>query len=108
ADAGDADGAIRIAAALCTFWTIQGRRAESVAWLELALRVPGDAPPDARLVVRAMYLMNKAISGGFDNVATVIEPFREVVEEARKYLDHPLLALLEPMLALFTDDAGLG
>ncbi|GAB3895942.1 BTAD domain-containing putative transcriptional regulator [Kibdelosporangium lantanae] len=105
---GDADTAIRIAAALCTYWTIQGRRTESVAWLRLALDTPGDAPEDARTLVQAMYLINKAISGGFDRLEDVLAPFQQVTENSRGFPDHPMLALIEPLLGLFTDDLELG
>ena len=105
---GDADTAVRIAAALCTYWTIQGRRTESVAWLKLALDAPGDAPEDARTLIRAMYLINKAISGGFTRLEDVLEPFQAVAEDSRRFPDHPLLALIEPLLGLFTDDLAFG
>ncbi|MEV4320551.1 BTAD domain-containing putative transcriptional regulator [Actinocrispum sp. NPDC049592] len=104
----DADTAIRIAAALCMFWTIRNTRAESVAWLELALNVPGESPHDGRTLVTAMYLVNKAIAGGYDRLEDIVEPFKAIVAEAGTDPDHPMLALLEPMLGLFMDDVDYG
>ncbi|MET0237153.1 MAG: BTAD domain-containing putative transcriptional regulator [Kibdelosporangium sp.] len=108
AGAGDADTAVRLAAAMCMLWTIQGSRAESIGWLQLALDVPGESPPEARTAVRAICLLNKAISGAYPRLEDVVEPFRAVVADARQAPDHPLLALLEPLLGLFTDDIELG
>jgi predicted ATPase/DNA-binding SARP family transcriptional activator len=105
---GDSDMAIRLTAALCMFWTVRGARVESVTWLQLALDVPGGSPPDARAVVQAIHLINKATTGGYKSLEEVIAPFRAVVTEAERFPDHPMLALLEPLLGLFTDDIELG
>lgn len=108
AGVGDADTAVRIAGAMCMFWTLQGRRAECVAWLRIALDVPGESPLDARTAVTATYLLNKTMSGGFMRLPDVVEPFMAVVADANKFPDHPFLALLEPLLALFNDDMESG
>jgi tetratricopeptide (TPR) repeat protein len=105
---GDADTAVRLTAALCMFWTVRGARAESVTWLELALDVPGESPPDARAMVRAIHMINKATTGGYERLEEIIGPFRAVVAEAERFPSHPMLALLEPLLGLFTDDLRLG
>src|SRR5690606_21412760 len=55
-DTGDAGAAVRLAAALDPWWTIQGSHAEAVSWLRTALDVPGPAPPDARSDATAGYL----------------------------------------------------
>jgi predicted ATPase/DNA-binding SARP family transcriptional activator len=105
---GDADTAIRLAAALSTFWTTQGSRTESVAWLRLALDTPGESPVEARTTVEAVFLINKALAGGFAQLQEIVEPFQPVVATAERFPNHPLLAMLEPLLALFTDDTKLG
>jgi predicted ATPase/DNA-binding SARP family transcriptional activator/tetratricopeptide (TPR) repeat protein len=108
AGAKDADTAVRLAAAMAMLWTIEGNRTESIGWMQLALDVPGESPAQARTVVQALHLINKAVAGGFARLDEVVEPFREVVAAAEQAPDHPMLALIEPLLGLFTDDSELG
>ncbi|XVS60519.1 BTAD domain-containing putative transcriptional regulator [Actinosynnema sp. CA-299493] len=104
ADNGDADTAVRLAAAMGLFWTMRGNRAESVPWLRLALAAPGEAPATARRVVSAFLLVNNAVTGGFRDLDDHIARLAELVAESADD-DHPVLVLLEPMLGLFLDDA---
>ncbi|WP_214108677.1 BTAD domain-containing putative transcriptional regulator [Acrocarpospora catenulata] len=105
---GDAATAVRLGAALSMFWIIRGRRPEAVGWLRLALDVPGETPRTARLVTTAMYLINSVMQGGFPKLAATIDGLRDLVGLAESDLDHPVLALVEPALALFTDDTQGG
>ncbi|MER6951142.1 BTAD domain-containing putative transcriptional regulator [Nonomuraea sp. NPDC000554] len=105
-DTEDADTAVRLAAAVSQFWTSTGRRMEAVGWLRMALRVPGDAPLAARAVATAMCLLNTATAGGFARLDDVLEEMRVVASVTDP--DRPVLALLEPSLALFTDSTEHG
>ncbi|MFE9748109.1 BTAD domain-containing putative transcriptional regulator [Saccharothrix saharensis] len=102
ADSGDADTAVRLAAAMGMFWTMRGNRAESVPWLRLALSVPGRPPDTARQVASAFLLVNNAVTGGFKDLDTHIATLTELAAESTG--EHPVLVLLEPMLGLFLDD----
>jgi predicted ATPase len=108
ADRGDADTAVRIAAAMSMFWTMRGNRSESVGWFRLALDVPGAAPRVSRHVVMAFLLVNDAVSNGFRTMEEHTDRLRALAEEAEP--DHPVLFLLEPMLAVLSDrtDWALG
>ncbi|WP_327092655.1 winged helix-turn-helix domain-containing protein [Nonomuraea sp. NBC_01738] len=109
AGAHDAETAVRLAAALGQFWTVWGNRSDSVGWLRLALEVPGPAPQLARTVARAVYLINDSFtSSGPADRDRVTGALAELVAEADLDADHPILALVEPVLALFTDDDELG
>ncbi|GAA3412092.1 hypothetical protein GCM10018952_23460 [Streptosporangium vulgare] len=108
ADSGDADTAMRLAAAMSIFWTIIGNGAESVGWLRLALDVPGESPQVARGIVSAMYLLNLATTGGYAKLEDGIEQLEEISRATAGHAEHPLLVLLEPALALFTDDTEAG
>jgi predicted ATPase/DNA-binding SARP family transcriptional activator len=96
-EAGDADTAVRLGAALGLFWTIRGSHAEAVAWLRTVLAVPGTAPPEARTVAIAFHLFNSVFTGDGD---------RSTVDSAAG--GHPTVALLGPLGALAVDDAGRG
>ncbi|MEU6149150.1 BTAD domain-containing putative transcriptional regulator [Actinosynnema sp. NPDC047251] len=101
ADSGDADTAVRIAAAMSMFWTVRGNRADSVGWLRLALDVPGESRRVARQVVAAFLLLNNAISGGFRNLDEQVPQMQALAESVEP--DHPVLVLLEPLVGLFLD-----
>ncbi|GII04982.1 SARP family transcriptional regulator [Planobispora takensis] len=105
---GDADTAVRLVAALSVFWVIRGHRGESVDRLRLALDVPGQAPPERRMVAEAMYLLNTAMSGGYPRLEVMVGQFETLAAAAEAYPGHWILALLEPMLRLFTDDSVRG
>jgi len=103
ADRGDADTAVRIAAAMSIFWTVRGNRAESVGWFRLALGVPGGSPAAARHVVAAFLLINDAISSGFRDTGEHVARLRDLAATAPT--DHPVLVLLEPVVGLLLDEA---
>ncbi|GAA0375327.1 SARP family transcriptional regulator [Acrocarpospora corrugata] len=108
ADRGDADTAVRLGAALSQFWVIRGKRNEAAGWLRLALDVPGEAPEIPRLVATALYLINSAATNNFAKLADTIAELQGVAALARVDVSHPVLALIEPSLALFTDDTPHG
>ncbi|MFI9007744.1 BTAD domain-containing putative transcriptional regulator [Actinosynnema sp. NPDC053489] len=103
ADSGDADTAVRLAAAMSMFWTMRGNRAESLPWLRLALAAPGPAPVTARQVVSAFVLVNNAVAGGAGSLDDHIAGLAALAAEATG--EHPVLVLLEPVLGLFLDDS---
>ncbi|MFI6505427.1 BTAD domain-containing putative transcriptional regulator [Nonomuraea typhae] len=108
AAAGDADTAVRLAAALGPFWFTWGSKRASASWLGTALQVEGPAPAVARTIATAIYLISSAFSGAFATSLEVAGRLRELIDGLGPDDDHPLLALLEPALALFTDDDELG
>ncbi len=103
AASGDADTALRIAAAMSMHWFSGGPWPDVSGWYETALRAEGDAPGPARLAAQGMLLVNRMMCGTFQP-DEVLEEFRAIVAAAEPYPDHPLLALAEPMLRMFTDE----
>ncbi|MCK2219446.1 AfsR/SARP family transcriptional regulator [Actinomadura sp. ATCC 31491] len=108
ADTGDAATALRLAAAMGTFWVIRGFGVESMAWLERALAMPGRAPDEARLIATAVYLINGALAGGHTRIESALRELRRAAAAVDPLTEHPVLAMLQPALALFTDDSALG
>jgi predicted ATPase/DNA-binding SARP family transcriptional activator len=100
ADTGDADTAVRLAAALGLFWTIQGNHAEAVGWIELALGVPGPAAPEATVVAAVFLLFNSVLSGGHPRAVPAVEKLYDKLPDP----PHPACALIEPMTALSGGD----
>ncbi|MES9537970.1 BTAD domain-containing putative transcriptional regulator [Actinomadura sp. NPDC000600] len=100
-DTGDADTAVRMGAALASFWMLQGDHAEAARRLRQALSVPrrGTAPGEAAAL--GGYVFNTVLSGG----AARDDP---LIGERPQNADHPLAALIEPATALLTGDTTAG
>jgi predicted ATPase/DNA-binding SARP family transcriptional activator len=107
ADVGDADTALRLAAALSWYWTLQGSHAEASAWLGLALSVPGPANPQARAVVLVIHGIS-AFAAGHSEMT--MEKARRLVEDELSYVDelggHPMLAMIGPGAAMLGEDTA--
>lgn len=107
-DTGDAATAIRLGAALSMFWTIQENQAEAVIWLRRVLQVPGEAPLQARLIAQVFYLLNETVSGMHEVTSeqqtlrsAALEELLKAIHDLDPFTGHPLLALVEPIVALF-------
>ncbi|WP_254910207.1 ATP-binding protein [Micromonospora sp. NBS 11-29] len=107
-DAGDADTALRIGAGLAlplTIWGDDGGIGGDV--LARALALPGPAPAAERAVVLAIRVVTEMFHAAR-------EPTDEQVAElaagvrAAEGTGHPIVALLEPALSIFTDDTAAG
>ncbi|WP_026402798.1 BTAD domain-containing putative transcriptional regulator [Actinomadura rifamycini] len=101
---GDAGSAVRLAAALAVFWTIQGDHAEAARRLKGALETPRRTPvPDgAEAAALGGYVLNVVLAGGAARDDPLIEA-RAPGPDAR-----PLAVLVEPGVALLRDDAAGG
>jgi predicted ATPase/DNA-binding SARP family transcriptional activator len=108
ADTGDANTAVRLGASLGMFGWILGATVDTDTWLRLALEVPGEAPEPAKTIATAMFLINSAVWGRGDDQADFLAEFRGVIAAANVHTGHPVLALFEPMFAIFSDDVELG
>jgi predicted ATPase len=100
----DADLVVRLAAGLGPVWTLRGLHAAAATWLTDALAVKGDAPPIARALTLCFACVNLAASGRFAEVGPYAEELLDVVVEHQLAERHPLLALVEPALALKDGD----
>ncbi|MGW0591192.1 BTAD domain-containing putative transcriptional regulator [Streptosporangium sp. NPDC002607] len=107
-DAGDADTAVRLAVALSVFWMIRDNYAEAAGWLRLALDVPGEVSSEHRSVATALHMINKMLSGEHEDLRDTVERLRSLATTVGPDTENPFLALIEPVLAIFTDDAVLG
>jgi predicted ATPase/DNA-binding SARP family transcriptional activator len=107
ADAGDADAAIRIAAALVWYWSMLGQHTESRPWLRLALSVPGETSRTARVLATAAYAV---ACWADDDVVAAATTGTELdgLLAGVDLQEHPLLMAITPTLALLRDDAETG
>jgi predicted ATPase/DNA-binding SARP family transcriptional activator len=105
ADIGDAETAVRIAAAMSWFWVLQGSFAEAHAWLSVALSVPGEPDPDARAVALVVRGLSGFASGQGD---MTLAKAKALVDNDLGGLDgtrgHPILAFVAPGTAMLADD----
>ncbi|WP_433529396.1 BTAD domain-containing putative transcriptional regulator [Micromonospora sp. CA-263727] len=106
-EAGDADTALRIGAALTLPLVIWGDDAIGGDVLARALALPGPAPSGERAVVLALRLIMDSFGGAREpdaaQVAELAEAFR-----AAQGSGNPYLALLEPLLSMLVDDTAAG
>ncbi|NNH71343.1 AfsR/SARP family transcriptional regulator [Nocardia uniformis] len=97
---GDAEAAVRLCAALGTYWLIRGDRQAMMDGPRLALEIPGAAPSDARAATTALSLLAAGIWSGID--------IADAAAEALAAAEHPLVALIEPCLAAARQGAESG
>ncbi|MDL4817164.1 BTAD domain-containing putative transcriptional regulator [Actinomadura opuntiae] len=109
-ESGDAASAVRLGAALASFWMIEGDHAEAARRLRPALeaRREGTAPGDgvseeAVAVALGGYAFNTVLSGGDARDDPLLGWSGRVAGAA-----HPLAALAEPSAALLDDDPVRG
>jgi predicted ATPase len=105
-ESGDADTAVRLGAALSYFWTIHGEHAEAANRLHAALDVADGAPSYARATAVAGYLFNSVLAGDPADARARAAEFRSLVRVLGG--QHPATVLIEPAVALLTDQAGAG
>ena len=108
ADASDADSAVRLAAALGWYWTLRGAHQEAAVRIGAALDVPGDSPNVPRSICLAMHVLNAGAGGlpAVDPEATLAELQR--LRPQAESDEHPVMALLDTVVALLGDDMDAG
>ncbi|HYJ68514.1 MAG TPA: BTAD domain-containing putative transcriptional regulator [Nocardioidaceae bacterium] len=107
-DASDADTAVHLGAAMGMHWLMQGSHAEGADWLQLALDVPGDVEAETRAVALTFFVINTASAGRIDRIPPVVDDLRTLAETVGSQAKHPILAVLEPGLAVFGNDHERG
>ncbi|MDR7277898.1 ATP-binding protein [Catenuloplanes atrovinosus] len=100
-EAGDADTAVRLAAALCMYWIVTGKQAEALEWCGAAAALPGPAPADARAIVLVAGLLPRFTE--IDQAAALAK-IRAVLDGLGGAHRHPFIALIEAGLPVFEDD----
>ena len=109
-DVGDGPTALRIGTAMSLVWAIHGTQTHAAEWLSRALRTPPPHPLQERVICTAMCVVYTAfLSPAAGPPADIgIEELPDLVSRLDTATGHPYLALIEPMLALFTDDTVRG
>jgi predicted ATPase/DNA-binding SARP family transcriptional activator len=100
ADIGDADTAIRLAMATGWYWALSGRQRDALALASRVVDLPGPAPAGARATLQ---LFGVLAGPGLPDKEFVIRARRDLAatDAMQRY---PMLALLEPLMAMFTGD----
>lgn len=106
-DTGDGNTAVRIGAAMSLVWAIHGTQS-AAEWLGRALRTPPPHPAQELVICSAMYAVHSAFLGDFVPDTTRVEDLHGLLSGLDTAAGHPYLALIEPMLALFSDDTLAG
>jgi tetratricopeptide (TPR) repeat protein len=108
-ETGDGVTALRIGTAMSLVWAIHGTQSDAAEWLGRALRTPPPHPLQELVICTAMYAVHTAFLSTYVPPDTGrIEDLHELIRGLDTAAGHPYLALIEPMLALFTDDTSAG
>ena len=102
-DAGDADTAVRLGAALAWYWTVRSEHGTAATWLAAVADLPGPAPAEARAVCLALGAISYAAAE--HDFARLTGPMARAKElSSAKWTSHPLLGLLDLVAALIGGD----
>jgi predicted ATPase/DNA-binding SARP family transcriptional activator len=106
--AGDAVSGLRFVRALAFFWISRDHDAEAAEWSAEVLRLTGDTPPDGLADAHAIAAIVATVSRFAADSFAERDP-QEVREALSKLTvpadtEHPLLAIMGPMLAVFSGD----
>ena len=101
---GDADTAVRIAAAMAWYWSLGDQNREGRSWMRVALDVPGPSSREAHAIVAVM----ERITAVFEDYLweEIPQLTQEIVETlaALDTFEHPLLALAAIVAPMLADD----
>jgi predicted ATPase/DNA-binding SARP family transcriptional activator len=106
--AGDAVSGLRFVRALAFFWISRDHDAEAAEWSAEVLRLTGDTPPgglaDAHAIASIVATVSRFAADSFTDRNP--QQVREALSKVTVPVDteHPLLALMAPMLAIFSGD----
>ncbi len=106
--AGEARGAMRLAAAAGWYWWLSGHRTEGMEQLTAATKVPGDVPDAIRATVYAL-LVNFVTAGPGDEHQAA-EWIHKAYEFSMRSLDsearHPLIGFITPLERMLREPAA--
>ncbi len=106
--AGDVTSALRFVRSLAWFWIARDYDAEAADWAAEVLRLAGDTPPDGLADAHALCQIVAAVSRAVAESSGDPRPLLDVLSQIRLAADieHPLLALVAPMLAIIGGDSA--
>ena len=104
-DDGDADTAVRIAAALTSYWVLGGQNAEGMDWLGTVIAVQGQSPPEAYAVCRVYYAVASIL---YRQQWTDMSEIRDELDAAlagpAAGRSHPLIIMAQLLVPLMEND----
>jgi tetratricopeptide (TPR) repeat protein len=106
-DAGDADTALRIGAGMMLPLAIWGDQGQSADVLGRALALPDPGPPDARAMVMAVRMILMMFSGSGLPTPRELDDLAASIDAAQES-HRPEVALVGPILTIFTNDTPAG
>ncbi|PZF82623.1 BTAD domain-containing putative transcriptional regulator [Jiangella anatolica] len=100
--------AVRLGAALAQYWTISSDHTATTHRLRRLVELDGPADPEHRAVVVAYYVLNALLGEHNPEAAPAIAGRLRGWAGAAPAAGHPVLPLLDPLLALLADETGAG
>jgi tetratricopeptide (TPR) repeat protein len=113
-DVGRAEQSLDLVGMLGWHWMTVGNHGEIITWLSFALDVPGDVPPDKRLLAEAFLAVNLigwTLQSGEEGLAARKHRLEELARDVATLLDGgdapPMMTLLGPIVAMFAEQIEL-
>jgi tetratricopeptide (TPR) repeat protein len=105
ADDGDADTAVRIAAALTSYWVLGGQHTEAVDWLGTVIAVPGQSPPEAYALCRIYHAITSVfIRQQWADMSEVRDELNAALAGPAGGSSHPLIAIAQLLVPMMEND----
>ena len=105
ADDGDADTAVRIAAALTSYWVLGGQHAEGMDWLGTAIAVEGQSPSQAYAVCRIYYAVTSIFQRQqWADMSEIRDELNAALAGPGAENQHPLIALAQVLVPMMEND----
>jgi predicted ATPase/DNA-binding SARP family transcriptional activator len=105
--AGEADGAMRLAASAGWYWWLGGHKAEGLELIMAATAVPGEVADEVRAMVYALVVLFVS-SGGFSDERQAAEWIHQAYRfSQRSQGRHPLLGLVVPLERMLREPAAV-
>ena len=106
-DDGDADTAVRIAAALILYWILGGQSAQSVDWLGTVIALEGQSPPEAYAVCRIYYaVMSIFYNQQWADISEIRDELDAALAGPAAGSSHPLMILAQLLVPLMENDTA--
>jgi predicted ATPase/DNA-binding SARP family transcriptional activator len=104
--AGDGRSAVRFVAALAWFWVSRDYDTEAGEWAQAVRELVGDTPPDGLAEAHAICQLIAMMSEGRPDFPSPerMREVRNLIRPLAQSTDHPLLAVVGPMLGYMSGD----
>lgn len=105
ADDRDADTAVRIAAALTSYWVLGGQHAEGMDWLGTVIAVEGQSPPEGFAICRIYYAITSILNHQqWSELSQIRAELDAALSGPAANSTHPLITLAQVLVPMIENN----